>query len=624
MLAAPLAAVPSAPAGAAEVAGVTLTGAEVTATTVTLRGTVTNTGPDPLSQVTVALWRSPELLHSPEAVATALTAETTTPGTARVVEDANRARIAVDTDALAPGETRAFAVSGTLETLGLRAPDATWWAGVDVTGRAGTRRSEPVGSARTLVTKPDAPRPVVTVIGFSAPPRQLKKDLFLDDDLHDEVAGGRLSRLLSTAESTGASWVVDPSLLEELEDMADGYRVRTADGTTAGTGAEAAAAWLARWDQLPTERGASELFGSPDLAGLAALGTEEVPAAIRAVTGATEPDGPARIALLERPDAAALEEAAGFGRPVLVLDGHVPYTRARSGGADVVAVAAEPVVTSPLLPDTPLNRNAARFAVARAAGGEVRWATTPEEATAASGPVPFGFERATLADVLAEPAHEWSPSPPQTPARVALDQPGLERVISLRDRMTAYAAAAPQSGVGGYEDAQTARAASRWWVGDAWGQTTWLAGVERRVALPEGDMVTLDATPRFTMTGDASEFPVTVTNHLQDPITVRVVADTDNPQRIRLLSPDPVTITPGAASTVLLQAESAGGGVVVARVHVQSPDGHRLTPDREIAVETTNYGTIGWVLVVASGLVLVVTTAHRIRQARKQRRGVDG
>lgn len=155
-------------------------------------------------------------------------------------------------------------------------------------------------------------------------------------------------------------------------------------------------------------------------------------------------------------------------------------------------------------------------------------------------------------------------------------------------------------------------------------QSAWLTSVEQRVALPQGDLVTLDASPRFTMTGRTSEFPVTVTNRIQDPITVRVVASTDNPQRIRLLSPDPVEIPSGSASTVLVPAESAGGGVVSARVHVETADGHRLTPDREIAVETTNVGTIGWVIVIASGLVLVVTTAHRIRQVRRQGKGEDG
>ena len=137
-------------------------------------------------------------------------------------------------------------------------------------------------------------------------------------------------------------------------------------------------------------------------------------------------------------------------------------------------------------------------------------------------------------------------------------------------------------------------------------------------------MVTIDATPRFTMTGATSEFPVTVTNHLIDPVTIQLAAVSDNPQRIRLVPPEALTIEPGSSSTVLLQAESAGGGVVRASVHAQTTGGHRLTPDREVVVETTNFGTIGWVIVIVSGVVLVATTAHRIRQVRTKGKGEDG
>ena len=625
-VAAPLVATTADPASAAEPsAQVTLTEAQVTATTVTLRGTLTNTGADPLSQVNVALWRSPELLHSPEAVATALAATNTTPGTARVVEDTNRARVAVDPDAIAPGESRPFVVSGSLSALGLRAPDGTWWAGVDATGRTPSRRPGPIGSARTLVSRPDAPVPVATVVEFSAPPRQLKKDLFVDDGLLDEVSGGRLSGLMAAVEETGASWVVDPSLVDELADMADGYRVQGGDGSRPGTGDQAAAAWLARLRALPTDHGAATLFGSPDLAGLAALHDRAIPDAIRSAGDAAPLTDLPRLAVLDQPGAAALDLAARFDRPVVALGANAPHVTVDAGGIAVVTASTVATVPhSPLLPDTPLNRDAARFALARAHGGEVRWVRSVDDAAATPRTLPHGFTQATLAEVMAVPGQEWTPPPGQTPTVVALDAARLDRTLDLRDRMASYGGAAPASGIGEYVDAQTARAASRWWIADADGQADWFAAIERRVALPAGDMVTLDATGRFSMTGANSEFPVTVTNHLQDPITVRVRADSDNPQRIRLSAPDAVTITPGASSTVLLQAESAGGGVVRARVHVQTPDGHRLTPDREIAVETTNYGTIAWVLVVASGLVLVVTTAHRIRQVRGQRKGEDG
>ena len=47
----------------------------------------------------------------------------------------------------------------------------------------------------------------------------------------------------------------------------------------------------------------------------------------------------------------------------------------------------------------------------------------------------------------------------------------------------------------------------------------------------------------------------------------------------------------------------------------------RLTADTPVIVETTNVGAVGWVLVVGSGLVLVVSTALRIWQVRSRQRG---
>jgi len=627
-LAAPLAAAPGSPAAADDAlpAQVTLTATEVAEDTLTISGTVTNTGTVPLSQVSVSLWRSPELLHSPQAVRNALVATTTTDGTATVVEAGNRERIAVDAATLDPGDSLPFTVTGTLDALGLRAADTTWWAGVDATARSDRRGVRDVGSARTLVTHSTEPVPVATVVELSAPPRQLKKDLFLDDTLAEEVTTGRLADLLAAIEEHGTSWVVDPSLVAELEDMADGYRVRTPEGSDAGTAADAAAAWLGRLRALPAARGGVQLFGTPDLAGLAALRDPTVPVAITAATDAEALDGLPRLAVVEHPDAPTLDLAADLADTVVALDSDAPYDRVRAGDADAVGATTDPqpTVGSALLPDTSLNRDAARTALARAAGSQVHWVRSPDELDSLPDTLPTGLRRATLPEVVALPATEWTPPPARTPSAVALDGDRLGRVVDLRDRMTAYAAAAPASGVGEFVEAQTARATSRWWVDDPAAQDAWLAGIERRVALTEGSMVTLDASPRFSMAGATSEFPVTVTNRLQDPVRVRVVASTDNPQRIRLLPPDPVEIAAGASSTVLLPAESAGGGVVVARVHVQTPDGHRLTPDREIVVETTNFGTIGWVIVIVSGVVLVVTTAQRIRQVRGQRKGEDG
>lgn len=614
---------PSAQPVAADPVRITLTSVEVGAETLTLSGSVTNVGTGSLTDVSVALWRSTALLRSPEAVTKALSAATTTRGTANAVEPSNRLALTDDAEPLPPGASRPFAVAGTLEALGLSETDATWWVGVDVSGAADPNTpARLLSSERTLATRTEGTLPVARVIEFSAPPRQVKKDLFTDEGLVTEITEGRLDELMDLAQE-GDGWVVDPALLVELQDMADGYRVAAPTGSLPGQGDAAAAAWLARLAALPGQ-GHVGLFGSPDLATLTGLGDDTVLDAVRAASGPHDPEGLTPVTVVDHPDAAALTLAASFGRPVIAVDAPAPHVRTETDGTEAVIAhsSALPAPTSALLPDTPVNRRAARFALARAAGGEVRWIRSADDAEDAAA-LPNGFRRATLAEVVAAHTHPWTPLGP-TPGEPALDAARLGLVTDLRERMTRYGEVALGAGVGSLVAEQTARAASRWWVGRADGLDAWLGALDHRLSTPAGAMVTIDATPRFTMTGATSEFPVTVTNHLIDPVTIQLAAVSDNPQRIRLVPPEALTIEPGSSSTVLLQAESAGGGVVRASVHAQTTGGHRLTPDREVVVETTNFGTIGWVIVIVSGVVLVATTAHRIRQVRTKGKGEDG
>lgn len=615
-----LAAAAPTPAHAASGASVTLTRADIAGGRLTLAGTVSNTGTMPLTDVTAALWRSSSPLRSASAVTGALTATTTTQGTAAVVATGNRVTLAPNT--LAPGASRAFAVSGELTALGLRTRDASFWVGVDVVGRAGGAGATPLASDRTLVTRA-TDVPLASVVSFSAPPRQLKTNLFLDDTLAEEVGTGRLAALMGAAESGRAGWVLDPSLHAELTDMADGYRVQTADGNTAGAGADAARAWLDRLAALPADSGAAGLFGAPDLGAAAELGDDTIGAAAARVSAAT-PAGLTSVAVLPQADATTLRAVAPSRTAI------VPATGAAgvSVTADDVHVlfttpATPPSLASPVLRDTDLNRRAAQTALARVNGGQLTWLATAEDVRADDRRPPEGFRRASLADLLALAPQSWTP-PDRADQDGPLDPDRLARAQWLGAAMALYGEASPDAGVGELADAQVARAASGWWIGQRTGQEAWLDAIDRRLALPEGDFVTLTTASRFSMTGATSEFPVTITNHLADPVTVRIEAITDNPQRIALIDPEPLTVPPGAGSTAILHAEATGGGVVQATVRATTLDGRTLTPDVPVVVETTNFGTVGWVIVVASGIVLVVTTALRIRKVRKERKGEDG
>ena len=86
-----------------------------------------------------------------------------------------------------------------------------------------------------------------------------RQNLFRTDDLSGQLAG-RLENLLDAAAQPGMSWLIDPALLDEVRDMADGYQVVDGSGTAPGTGAEVAAAWLLAFAKLDFHAGGRTLY----------------------------------------------------------------------------------------------------------------------------------------------------------------------------------------------------------------------------------------------------------------------------------------------------------------------------------------------------------------------------
>ncbi|MFZ2428161.1 MAG: hypothetical protein WAW71_08485, partial [Propioniciclava sp.] len=262
MLVATVALSPSAHAAEPAVT-VNLTQAEVIDGRLRLAGNLTNTGTAPLRTLSVQLWRSRAPLSSRDAVEKALTEKTTTEGLLSRAASATLA-LTTGTGTLDPGQSSTFAVDATPDELGL-SPAASYWVGVDVSARLVNEPALRVlASPRTLATVTDGPVGIASVVELSSRPRQIKQNLFQDESLADELSTGRLHTLLEAALSRGTDWYVDPSLLVEVRDMADGYRV--GPDRVEGTGAAAAQAWLDQFATLDPARGVAGLFGTPDLA----------------------------------------------------------------------------------------------------------------------------------------------------------------------------------------------------------------------------------------------------------------------------------------------------------------------------------------------------------------------
>ncbi len=617
--AAPPAAAAAAPGLRVELSGATVSGSTPDAV-VTVTGRVTNATAAPVFDVRARLWRSTVPLRSPQAVEDALAADGAPSGGALSAEPTHSFAVTIPSGSLASGAASEFTVSGTLGQLGWGA-DASFWVGADLTAASAVEGAWDVtGAGRLPATVPGrtAPR-IVTVVALDDTPRRLRPDLFADDTLADALApSGRLRRLVDVARTPGYTWLVDPALVVAATDMADGYRVVDGGGVRDGTGAAAAQSWLAAFRTLPTSAGFQMLYARPDLVGDGGASTVVLDWALSA-TSASDLLLPVAV-LADRIDATALAALDRRSLPVVQ-----PTTRPGAAwwswdGAGVAsALPLDAPLDSPLLGDDPAARASAALARARAAGDQVRLVRSAEAAAIDAAATPGWAVRSglgALLDAEPEPVEALS-APPDAPG--ALTPALLARLQRIEQNLALYGSAAPDTGLADEASALAASGAAEAWLADPAGRAAYLGLIEQRSGIANLDRIGLSAAGTVTLSADNSQFPATISNGLDDPITVRVVAESENSVRLRVEPSDWVTLRPGDRFSALLTAVPAASGVVDVTLHVESADGLRLSAPVRVTVEATNLGTIGWIIVAVSGTVLVASTTWRIRQMRRRK-----
>jgi hypothetical protein len=591
---------------------------------VTLEGTVTNTGSAPAYGVQVILWRSRDPIQS---LATLRQANTNTILGSRLPISADHyVVVSTSTQAFAPGQAEVVTLRATMAELGFDTRGAAFALGADLIASATADNATDyptVGQLRTFLPVPGKKKvPVTSIVQLSAAPTKLVDNLFRNDSLAAELTG-RLSSLLYTAAQPGMSWLIDPALLDAVRDMADGYEVSGKDGNTPGSGQDAARAWLERFGRLDHDTGARTLFANPDLDGARVAGdTLVVSRSERAAAGVDGLDG---LPLVVVPagdilTSASFDFLSGSGADLVVATNTVAAGALQAGAGDrpLVLGAYQAV---PATAETPANLGrqlALATAAVAGARGEVRLLDSIADVEQDASAMTDWMVRRDLAAL-----QDTSPSVHRValvatkPARLSADQ--FDRLHRLESDFTAHAELAPESSLTEQSDAAVSRAAASAWVDDATGFDSQLTGVAGLVALPEvGRSVFLDASPRFVMSSRANQFPVTVTNDLTEPVQVKVVVTTDNPQRLTVPPSELITVPPNQGVTVNIRLEATSNGVVAARAYLATQSGHRVSPDTPITVEVTDIGIVAWIIVGVSGLVLVGATAWRIRQVRRR------
>lgn len=601
-----------------------------------ITGTVTNESPDPWSRVEVRLWRDATPLRTLAAIEAALVS--TAPAGA-VMESAPTRQSINAGQPLAPDETAAFTVRaelapGAVEQSWLSEPDAAYRVGVEVYGWSPSEGYLLLGRATSLLAYPgEAPVTTATVVVLNHRPTLLpleaatgRPQVFADDSLGGELRG-RLDTLLRVGEQEGVLTVIDPALFDEVVALSRGYRVQSSDGSQLPGDPRTvalAAEWLRRVEGLNQQkRLARGYYGSVDVVGAATANRSDVVELARLALPGTHPL--AGLPLVVVPagyeiDAAAIGILAD-SRPWLVLASNVDRTEGLQAEGDVrvlavvpdlAAAAAGPVQARGRLLSEQLISAREQTVMVSAVGTEEQGLLELE-----TEPWRRRESVATLLDSLPEPGPVApATTPPAVIAPEVVD--ATDQVISLLEAWGEL-----------LDDEQEGRkqlagiVSTGWsstWGRDGTAQAGWLLRASQPAAqILASGAVQLRISDWVTTSADDNLLPVTVTNNAAHSVQVRVRFESDNPLRISVEDSEPFTVQPGESTTIRVRPHTQGNGKVSITAQLTTESGFPIGQPARFVITGTEAGRVAWLIIVASGAVLLVATTMRVRKVRQLR-----
>ncbi|MGJ3508419.1 DUF6049 family protein [Enemella sp. A6] len=615
---------------------------------VVVAGTIANTTSGPLYNLQAMVWRDSTPITTPEALDSVLQSEPTQPLGRRVCCEIGTFQDLTTPDKpLEAGQEVKFRITLTMDDLELPDREGVYLIGLHLRGSTDGSAPWTLSRARTfaLRTTDSTPAPMVTsVVVLSSRPSMVRDDVFVDDHLATELApGGRLHTLLESAAREKVSHAIDPSLLDEVIMMSDGYQVTGADGKLRpGEGASVADDWLVAFEKLSGDRYRLP-YAMPDLTALAAM-----------------PDNMG-AELISYADKAGQQVPALAYAPVLVLnssnewnpDGLLLADRFEASAVvlnntDAQGVLLQPVHKTPLVRTDPtifdggpgpdpvgdrirIRQRMHAEALVQALDGQpvpVRIIDTPQ-AAALDEATPAGTRRRPLSELLKQSPSSWTGDPEWT---TSMDQAQLQpEQLALVTELVETQALFNDLLVDPTDRQTTsypviARGVSSWWRGAAKEQEAFLAPARAEMeGVTDGDTISLRAPSRVTLSmREGTTFPATISNNYSREIQVRPVFESVQGQRIRFPEQPVVVIAPGESVTVNINPVAEVNGLVDVSGRLTTPSGHQVSDKVNVVVEVSDLGWAAWVIVLISGAVLVGTTTLRIRQVRaRQVQGGD-
>ncbi len=616
-----------------------------------ITGVLTNQSDQPLRGVSVHLWRDATPIVSLPQLDAALEREVL--GGA-VLESPPAQQVINDGDPLQPGETAEFSVSAALgshaeEQTWLSQPDSAYLVGVEVRGWSGAGSYGVLGHATAPLPYPGTETvPIATVVVLNARPSLLPlaggedgPAVFGDDSLAGALVG-RLETLLRLARQDEVLTVIDPALYDEVAAMADGYQVLQPDGSLVDGSArnsELAADWLTRLDAVARQdRLARSVYGSVDVSAVAAAGRPDI---LQRAGEALPADHPlAGLPLVVAP--------ADYQVDVDALD--------LLGGAEPWLVLAGNLAGSQLLQEAD---NGVRLLQVAGTGQRDDWGATQQRGVLLSSQLVAaqqGLVLTTVVDSQVQAETELSEPGWRTRQSVASviegsgeaaglwlsEVPTVEvpaELLAASDTAAAVLATwgdlvtdpdAEEPAAGDPDAAPTSEAPTGDVIAVAWStrfdrdaaaQVDWLARSTAPASrLLGAEALQLRISDWVTTSEDDNLMPVTVINNTAQRVWVRVLFDSQNPLRISVDDSELFAVEPGDSSTVRVQPHTYGNGRVAVSAQLVTAGGHPVGERTAFIVNGTTAGQLSWVLILASGVVLLVGTALRVRTVRQDRR----
>lgn len=617
-------------------------------------GEVTNTGRQELRNVEVRLRLSDTRLNSRAELAAVAEGLTTSRDGEVVVS-----RSLPD---LAAGESTRFDLTRPTDELDALTGFGVYVLGVEVLASRNT------GFGRVAIVRTQLPwvpaqqdfRPT----GFTwlwpvvSRPTRLADGSFADDSLAGEMeAGGRLSRLVTAGDglqqAAAVTWAVDPALLDEAADMADGYDVRAPDGSLVpGGGTALAARWLEQLRTATSGRPVLALpYGDPDLTAVMRAGLTGDVARSRELGEST-----LRARL---PDAAPVADTAwpvdGYvnretlatlrrsGVTTVVLDGravpteidlsytpsgraHVPSRAGRLAGvlgepglADLLRrrgtdpllgaqrFLAETAMITSELPSTGTARTIVVTPPRRWDPDQAYLDRLVEVTTQAPWAAPVG-----LGDLVASEPPEVDREPLQYPAeqrQLELPASYLSALEGMHTSINVFSGIlTDRTQLVPELNRSVLQLESTWWRGRETRsnrlktERDYLADLRGLVRVQPGN---------FTFSSRRGTIPLTVANGLEQEVVVALRLVPQTP-RLRIEPVESITIGPQTKLQVEVPATAVASGPVLVEATLHTQGGVVYGLPVLLRITITQYGTVAIYITVAAAAVLFLTAGIRV------------